>query len=85
MSEHDRIFRYIDEQRDFIIRLCQDIIKIPTENPPGDCTSLANFLKDLLNERGLNFKVYEPKEEKPNIVSSIKRGRGKHLVLNGFN
>ena len=84
MLEHDKIFRHIEKHREFIVKLCRDIIKMPTENPPGECTSLANFLKDLLRERGLHFRVYEPRKGNPNLVSTIKWGQGeRNLVLNG--
>lgn len=65
-------------------RLLGDIIRIPTDNPPGDTTKCANFIVDYLKSQGLPADVYEPKAKNPNIVSYIKsKAMGPNLVLNG--
>jgi succinyl-diaminopimelate desuccinylase len=81
----NKAWNRIEEKKDDLIRLCSDIIKIPSDNPPGDTTKLASFLIDQLEDRGFEVKIYEPKEGCPNIVSTITNSNinGPHLILNG--
>lgn len=64
--------------------LLGDVIRIPTDNPPGDTTQCAHFIVDYLKSKKLPAEVYEPKLGNPNIVSYIKsKTPGQNLVLNG--
>lgn len=66
------------------IAFVQQMTRIPSENPPGDTTILAEFLTGWLNERMLDHRVEAPVPEWPNIVASFEGGAtGKHLILNG--
>jgi len=65
-------------------KLLGDIIRIPTDNPPGDTTMAINFIAEHLKSKGLKIDIYEPKPKNPNIVSYIRGIRnGLNLVLNG--
>jgi succinyl-diaminopimelate desuccinylase len=78
-------WKRIEDQKSDLINLCSDIIKIPSDNPPGNTIELASFIKKILQEKGLKVKTYEPKKGCPNLVSTIKgsRNNGPHLILNG--
>jgi succinyl-diaminopimelate desuccinylase len=70
--------------RDEIIRLVQDLVRIPSENPPGDTTDLYAFVTDYMEKRGLDYETVAPVPEWPNLVASFEGGNpGRHLVLNG--
>ena len=61
-----------------------DVIRIPTDNTPGDTTACVEFLSDHLKSRGLPADIYEPKKGSPNLVSYLAGGSGQpNLVLNG--
>ncbi|HIC93623.1 MAG TPA: M20 family peptidase, partial [Anaerolineae bacterium] len=48
----ERAQRFIDERREEILQLCSDMVKIPSENPPGDMGEMASFLRGFLEDRG---------------------------------
>lgn len=63
--------------------LCE-LIRIPTDNPPGDTTECFRFLKQLLESRSIDFTIYEPKVGNPNLICQLGNdGNPRHLVLNG--
>ena len=74
------IDRRLPEFRD----LLRDVVRIPTDNPPGDTTECVAFLAEYLKARGLPANVYEPRPTLQSLVS-YKTGRqqGRNLVLNG--
>ena len=65
-------------------RLLGEVIRIPTDNPPGDTSQCVDFLSSHLKSKGLPVEVYEPKKGRANLVSYIS-GKAGHpnLVLNG--
>jgi succinyl-diaminopimelate desuccinylase len=70
--------------RERIITLVRDLVRIPSENPPGNTTELYGFVTEFLRRQGLDFETIAPVPEWPNLVASFEGGRpGKHLVLNG--
>lgn len=71
----------IDEERDTIIRLCSDLIRIPSENPPGNVDRVVSFICDFLKKSGIAYKLDGPSPAFPNIIASI--GNGPALVFNG--
>ena len=64
--------------------LLREIIRIPTDNPPGDTVAAVNFMVGKLSEKGIQSKIFEPLALAPNIVSSIRgASEGPALILNG--
>jgi succinyl-diaminopimelate desuccinylase len=68
----------IDKKR--LIRLTQRLIRIDSQNPPGDESRIANFVKDYLRGLGINAKTYEFKKGRSNVVAVLK-GRDKRRSL----
>jgi len=80
----ENILNEIDNREKEIVRLCCDLISIPSENPPGDTTNIAQFLKDYLKEKGFKVEVYEPKKGIVNLVTTVEGSQQKpNLILNG--
>jgi len=65
-----------------LVRLCSSLVKIPSDNPPGDTSKLASFIRGYLESHGAAVQAYEPKEGVVSLVSFIGEGRP-HLILNG--
>ncbi len=80
----DALLRKIESDESRIVALCSELVKIPSENPPGDTTALAAFVCSLLDRRNLPYIVHAPQPHMPNIIARItgKKG-GRRLVLNG--
>ena len=80
----EKVWTSIDEQRDRFVELLSEVIKRPSDNPPGVTTELANFVQKVLEQSGIGFDVFEPLEQNPNIVATIASSNsGRHLILNG--
>jgi succinyl-diaminopimelate desuccinylase len=78
-----KVWDDIGRRREELLNLLGEVIRRPSDNPPGDTTELANFVKQVLEDSGIPVQVYEPKQANPNIVASIAQNGGRHLVLNG--
>jgi len=79
----EKVLNAIDEKKGEIINLCSDIIRIPSDNPPGYTTKLAGFIREKLEEKNFRVDVYEPKKDMPNLVSQLSGSREKpNLVMN---
>lgn len=70
--------------RDDILDLVQKMVRIPSENPPGDTTELYAYVSDYLEERGLDHDTVAPQSHLPNLVATYEGAQpGRHLILNG--
>lgn len=49
-----RLFDWIDENRGAIVEFLQELVKIPSDNPPGDCWAIAEHLYRRLNRLPLD-------------------------------
>lgn len=73
----------VEARRDELIELCSQLIKIPSENPPGDSTEISQFITDYLVQFDLKTEWYESNDKMFNLVSSIGKDDGKHLIYCG--
>ncbi len=64
-------------------KLLCDLISIPTDNPPGDTTECFRFLRQVLDSRGIQGSIHEPRAGNPNLVCQLGTNEKRHLVLNG--
>lgn len=84
MDIRERLEERLRGERDAIVGLCSDLVRRPSENPPGDTRAVAEVVTDFLESRGLDYDVVAPEPTMPNIVATIVGGEpGRHLVLNG--
>jgi succinyl-diaminopimelate desuccinylase len=72
----------IERRRGDLIGLCAQLVRIPSENPPGNTTAIADFISGWLRARGIRATVHEPRKGMPNLVAQIGRG-APNLVLSG--
>ena len=79
-----QLAKWIDQDRDTIIRFLCDFVRAKSPNPPGDTTLAAAHITRFLEAQGLPFRVIAPQPTMPNIVGTFEgREPGRHLVLNG--
>ncbi len=72
----------IDQDKEKIIHLLSDLIQIPSDNPPGNTSKIAQYVQSYLGDFGIASKLYEPNEGNVNVVASFGYG-SPHLILNG--
>jgi succinyl-diaminopimelate desuccinylase len=58
-----------------VIRLCSDLVKIRSENPPGDTRDVILFLRERTDALGIRTRVVRNKGGKHNLVSVPIGGR----------
>ncbi|MFX1484731.1 MAG: M20 family metallopeptidase [Promethearchaeota archaeon] len=83
MDTKENIWKQIEREKDEIIKLSSDLIKIPSVNPPGDMEEIADFISTYLSKYGLSCDVHEPEKGRINLICSLGDDSGKKLVLNG--
>lgn len=64
-----------------LIKLTQKLIQINSENPPGDESKIAAFVKNRLDKLGLKTKIYEFKKKRSNVVALLSGRNKKHRLL----
>ncbi|WP_029150619.1 M20 family metallopeptidase [Microbacterium indicum] len=81
----DRLVRAIDERADELLELAGAMIRIPSENPSGDCTEIAAFTADYLRSRGLDAQVLDAGDGRVNVLSHSGEAADdeRYLVLSG--
>lgn len=55
-----------------LTKLIQGLIRINSENPPGNETEIARFVRNYLEGFGIKCAVYEFAQNRPNVVSILK-------------
>ncbi|NVM00768.1 MAG: ArgE/DapE family deacylase [Candidatus Helarchaeota archaeon] len=66
----------IDNMRDEIIKFHQQIIQIPSENPPGKYKEISQFVENKMNKIGL-----ETKNKRNNVIGKWGSTEGKTLIF----
>jgi succinyl-diaminopimelate desuccinylase len=83
MSTYKEIVNEIGNREDQIVKLCCELIGFKSENPPGDVTDIAGFLKDYLVDRGFEVETVVPEKGRINVIASLCSEKKKTLVWNG--
>ncbi|MEM2083842.1 MAG: ArgE/DapE family deacylase [Nitrososphaerota archaeon] len=83
MNIKEKIWKEIDNKKSTIIKLASDLIKIPSENPPGDMSQISSFIIDHLKSYGLKYEIYEIEKGRINIICKLGSLNKPLLMLNG--
>lgn len=84
MVDENFLIEKLRSEENELIKLVQDLVKIPSVNPPGDMTEISVFLKDYFNDKGLSFEVYEPKKGVITLYSKVgENGEDDFIHFNG--
>jgi acetylornithine deacetylase/succinyl-diaminopimelate desuccinylase family protein len=64
-----------------LVTLLQELVRIPSPNPPGDSTAIAAFIADTLRAAGFTVGVHAPpaKPQAPSVIAT--RGQGAPVIL----
>jgi acetylornithine deacetylase/succinyl-diaminopimelate desuccinylase family protein len=63
------------------IELTQELVRINSENPPGNEKSIAKYIKDFLDDLKITTEVIEFEKNRFNVIASIEGDKG--LMFNG--
>ena len=64
-----------------LIELTRKLIKIKSENPPGDEYCIAGFVKEYLEDLGVDARIYEFKKRRSNVVATLEGKDKSHALL----
>jgi succinyl-diaminopimelate desuccinylase len=78
MNEREKkILKQIDEWKEDIIEFHQNLVQIPSENPPSDYKEVAAYTESKMKEIGLATKV-----KRKNVIGKLSNQGSKSLILN---
>ena len=63
-----------------VVELLQQLIRIPSPNPPGDCRAIADFCASYLREAGLKVQSLASDERAWSVVACLGDGPGPSLM-----
>ncbi|MFH1767962.1 MAG: ArgE/DapE family deacylase [Candidatus Omnitrophota bacterium] len=73
--------RNIMAQRQEVIRLIQELIRIDSQNPPGSERKISLFIKDYLKKIKVKASLYEYKKNRTNVVCRIESIKSRKTLL----
>ncbi|XJZ28692.1 ArgE/DapE family deacylase [Bacillota bacterium Lsc_1132] len=72
-SEKQQIIQFIDDQQEKLIVFLKELVGIPSDNPPGDCQEIAEYLYRCLEEFEFeNVSIHQVEGEKVKAVCMTK-------------
>jgi len=79
MENNEKIvLQKIDEMQDEIVKFHQQIVQIPSENPPSKYKEVAKFTENKMKELGLKTQI-----KRNNVIGELNISQGKTLIFNG--
>ncbi len=87
----DGIARFLDSQTEAQVAFLAELVRCPTDNPPGDCAAHAELAKRLLEGLGLAVEAYPVPETEvraagmisaTNLIVRHRFGDGPTIALN---
>lgn len=68
-----------------VVELTKQLVKVPSENPPGDTRDISRVIAEMLRSiRGIEVEVVESESPISNIIARLHgAGPGRRLVFNG--
>ena len=64
-----------------LVALLQELIRIPSPNPPGDCRAIADFCSGLLESAGFTVTKVAPDDRAWSVVGAIGHDEGPAVLL----
>src|ERR1700737_3016568 len=69
--------------RDLVVRLTRDLIRIRSVNPPGNEQEAAEYLGNEMRGLGLEVELQHLEEGRAQVIGRIRGAGPGHLVLTG--
>ena len=84
MSIEKHLIDEIEQLHDDIVEYTRGMVRIPSENPPGNETEGSDYVSELLTPLGFDVTQVESKPNRVNTLGVLKgTGGGKTLLWNG--
>jgi len=73
----------IQVDREKILRLASSLVRMPSENPPGNEAEVADYLELEMKKLGFKIFRYDFKPGRPNLIGHLKAGDGRTIIFDG--
>lgn len=73
----EKILNNIDSMKNEIIGFLQELVRIPSEVPPGKYRPISKFVAEKMKEIGFNTKI-----KRNNVIGEIGKENGPSLIFN---
>nr|MBC8223045.1 M20/M25/M40 family metallo-hydrolase [Candidatus Bathyarchaeota archaeon] len=84
MSIRTKFFNRIDALTPELIELTQELVKTPSENPPGDERGVSGVVSERLEALGFKVELVESEPRRVNTLGRLEgSGRGRKFLFNG--
>lgn len=81
--DRESLLAAVRERRDELVELTRALVRLKTENPPGDMREIADFAESYFRKVGIPVQRYEPVMGRVSLVATVQ-GRGlRTLAFNG--
>lgn len=77
----EQIMEKLDQ--DEVVELCQEMVRIPSENPPGRLEEITEFVGRFLRNNNLDYQVMEGHRGYPVLLARLTGNGERTLLLNG--
>ncbi|MFV0407015.1 MAG: M20 family metallopeptidase [Propioniciclava sp.] len=78
-----RVLSAIDASAEELIELLGALLRTDSQNPPGDCTQVAQVVSGYLDSHGVSNQILSAGDGRDNVVSFRPAEGPRHLVLAG--
>jgi succinyl-diaminopimelate desuccinylase len=69
--------------RDLVVRLTRDLVRIRSVNPPGNEREAAEYLGNEMHALGLEVELHHLEPDRSQVIGRIRGSGSGHLVLTG--
>jgi succinyl-diaminopimelate desuccinylase len=83
MNARDELLDRIEKRQDDALALVTELVRRPSENPPGDTRAAAAWVAEWLKRAGHTPEIVEARDTLTNVVAVIDNGPGRSMILNG--
>lgn len=74
----------VDSLSEELVELTREMIRIPSENPPGDESGISQLIKEKLTSLNFDVEFVEPKPKRVNTLGVLRgTGGGRNFLFNG--
>jgi len=79
----ERLLREIGSRSSEVVRLASNLIRIPSENPPGNLREITGFVAKYLSDMSVDMSQVEEVKGWPNLLCETGPEGSQALLLNG--
>jgi acetylornithine deacetylase/succinyl-diaminopimelate desuccinylase family protein len=80
-KQKDVIFKYIEENKDYVVGVLDRLIRANTVNPPGNEIEAARVVSDELEKLNLPYEIYEKEAGRANILTRLGEGSPSLMLI----